>query len=132
MVASLISCEVALLSQILLNSFTRLFVRFIPPYLNISAAIAYGPAAFSLESFLIAAVVSPSEGRCASSSISGRCAMLSIASCGMAGDRFSTSLKCSTHRSSIRLGYVSRGQSTTSMSDVFNNNESINNKYYNA
>ena len=40
--------------------------------------------------------------------ISGRCAMLSIAACDIAGDRFTTSLKCSAHRSSMRLGYVSR------------------------
>ena len=32
MVASLNSCGTGMLSQILLNSFTRLFVRFIPPY----------------------------------------------------------------------------------------------------
>ena len=38
----------------------------------------------------------------------GRCAMLSIAACEIVDDRFSTSLKCSAHRSSMRLGSVSR------------------------
>ena len=56
---------------------------------------------------MIAAVVSSSVGRCASSSISGRCAMLSIAACDIVDDRFSTSLKCSAHRSGMRLGSVS-------------------------
>ena len=83
-------------------------MRFIPPYFYILAAIASGPAAFPLESFLIAAVISSSVGRCASSSISVRCRMLSIAACEIVDDRFSTSLKCSAHGSSIRLGSVSR------------------------
>ena len=34
--------------------------------------------------------------------------MLSIAACEIVDDRFSTSLKCSAHRSSMRLGSVSR------------------------
>ena len=80
---------------------------FIPPYLYISAAIASGPAAFPLESFFIAACIASSVGRCASSSISGRCAMLSIAACEIVDGRFSISLKCSAHSSSTRLGSVS-------------------------
>ena len=62
-------------------------------------AVASGPAALPLESFLIAAVVSSSVGRYASSSMSGRCAMLSIAACDIVDGRFCTSLKCSAHRS---------------------------------
>ena len=100
MLASLNSCGTPLLSQISLNSFARLFVRFMTPYLYISAAIASGPAAFPLESFLIAAVFSSSGGRYASSSMSSRCAMLSVAACEIVDGRFSTSLKCSAHRSS--------------------------------
>ena len=42
------------------------------------------------------------------SSMSGRCAMLSIAACDIVDGLFSTSLKCSAHRSRMRLGYVSR------------------------
>ena len=97
-----------MLCRISLNRLTRLFVRFMPPYFYISAAIASGPAAFPLDSFLIAAIVSSSVGRYASSFMSGRCAMLSIAACEIVDDLFSTSLKCSAHRSSMRLGYVSR------------------------
>ena len=76
--------------------------------MQISAAIASGPAAFPLESFLISAVVSSSVGRYASSSISGRCAILSIAASEIVDNRFSTSLKCCAHRSRMRLGSVSR------------------------
>ena len=43
-------------------------------------------------------------GRYASSSMSGRCAMLSIAACEIMDGRFSTSL----NRSRMRLGSVSR------------------------
>ena len=57
---------------------------------------------------MIAAVISSSVGRYASSSMSGRCALLSIAACEIMDGRFSTSLKCSAHRSSVRLGSVSR------------------------
>ena len=42
------------------------------PYLYILAAIASGAAAFPRESFFIAAVVTSSVGRYASSSMSGR------------------------------------------------------------
>ena len=47
-------------------------------------------------------------GRRTSSSISGRCAMFSIAACEIVDGQFSTSLKCSAHRFSMRLGSVSR------------------------
>ena len=57
---------------------------------------------------MIAAVVSSSVGRYASSSMNGRCAMVSIAACEIVDGRFSTSLKCSARRSSMRLGSVSR------------------------
>ena len=40
--------------------------------------------------------------------MSGRCAMLSTAACEIVDDRLRTSLKCSDHRSSMRLGSVSR------------------------
>ena len=87
----------------MLNSFTRLFGGFIPPYLYMSAAIASGHAAFPLESVLIAAAVSSSVGRYASSYMSGSCVVLSIAACEIVDYRFSTSLKCSAHGSGIRL-----------------------------
>ena len=65
-------------------------------------------ALYKINIIIIIIVVSPSVVRCASSSISGRCAMLSIAACEIVDDRFSTSLKCCAHRSSMRLGSVSR------------------------
>ena len=57
---------------------------------------------------MIAAVVSSSAGRYASSSKSGRCVMLLIAACESVDYRFSTSLMCSAHRSRMRLGSVGR------------------------
>ena len=58
---------------LLFYSFTiGLFVGVVLLYLYILAAIASGAAAFPLESFFIAAVVTSSVGRYASSSMSGR------------------------------------------------------------
>ena len=90
---------------LLFYSFTiGFFVGVALPYLYILAAIASGAAAFPLESFFIAAVVTSIVGRYASSSMSGRWATLSIAACEIVDERFSTSRKCSVHRSRMRLG----------------------------
>ena len=48
------SCGTDLLSQMMVKSWTSRLVRFIPPCLYISAAVASEPAAFQLVSFFIA------------------------------------------------------------------------------
>ena len=45
--------------------------------------------------------------------MSGRCAMLYIAACEIVDDRYNASLKCSAHRSSMRLGFVRRVSAST-------------------
>ena len=49
--------------------------------------------------------------------------MLSVAACEIVDDRFSTSLTCSAHRSSMRLGSVSRvSASALNIDDEMKNN----------
>ena len=87
----------------MVNSWTNRLVRFIPPCLYISAAIASEPTDFPLVGFFIALVVSAIFGRASNSWMIGCCVTPSSAANETVDGRFSTSLICPTHRFRISL-----------------------------